>query len=456
MLDSECVDDASSAPPASTRSTPLFGGSPSDDAARTAFIIDGGVALRGALGASGAKNAALPIMAAALLARERVWLERVPRLADVDTLSLVLGHLGVEVKREPDGRVRIETVDDRPVSAPKELVRRMRASVCVLGPLVARRGRAVIPLPGGCAIGRRPVDLHLKGLAALGADVRIDGSYAVVAARRLRGTIVDMAGSRGPTVTGTANLLCAAVVARGRTVLRGAAREPEIEDLGTFLISLGARIDGLGTHELVIDGVDALGGGSYRLIADRIEAATYLLAAAVTGGEVTVEGVQPSHLAAVLATLRRMGAFVEVSDSRVTLAAPQRLRACDVLARPYPDVPTDLQAPLTATLALADGRSHVRDGVFPERFLHVAGLVRMGARIRSLGDVVAIDGVAQLHPATVAAADLRGGAALVLAGLAAPGRTVVRRADHVDRGYDGFAARLTALGGRVTRHCEPR
>ncbi len=415
------------------------------------FRILGGQRLCGTVRASGSKNAALPMMAAAILADGPVRLEGVPRLADVDTLSLLLEQLGVEVQRTEDDALVLRSVDTRPVRADYELVRRMRASFCVLGPLVARRGKAVVSLPGGCNVGPRPVDLHLAGLVALGAELRIEHGYVIARAGRLVGTAVSMAGPRGPTVTGTANILSAAVLAQGRTTITGAAVEPEIVDLGRFLNSLGAKIDGLGTPTLQIDGVRQLAGGCHTVIPDRIEAATLLLAAAITRGEVTVAGTVPGHLEAVLEKLRQAGCRIAVKEDRITLAAAGRPRALEITAEPYPGVPSDVQAQWMALLSLAEGRSTVRDLVFRSRFLHAAELNRLGARIE-LGDAAAvIQGVDQLTGAEVTASDLRASAALVLAGLAAQGETLVHEIQHLDRGYQRLDEKLNLLGADVRR-----
>ena len=415
------------------------------------FRILGGRRLYGTVRAGGSKNAALPMMAAAILADGPVRLEGVPRLADVDTLSLLLEQLGVEVRRTEDDALRLRTVDPQPVRADYELVRRMRASFCVLGPLLARRGKAVVSLPGGCNIGPRPVDLHLAGLVALGADLRIEHGYVIAQAGRLVGTTVPMAGPRGPTVTGTANILSAAVLAEGRTTISGAAVEPEIVDLGRLLNSLGAKIDGLGTPVLQIDGVRRLAGGCHTVIADRIETATLLLAAAITWGEITVTGTVPGHLAAVLGKLAQAGCHIAVQDDRITLTAADRPRALEITAEPYPGVPSDVQAQWMALLSLADGRSTVRDLVFRSRFLHAAELNRLGARIE-LGDAAAVvQGVGHLTGAEVTASDLRASAALVLAGLAAQGETLVHEIHHLDRGYQRLDEKLNLLGADVRR-----
>lgn len=418
------------------------------------FEIAGGARLSGKVRASGAKNAALPIMAASILADGPVRLLGVPHLVDVDTQSLVLGQLGVEVTRQTDDAIQICTVDDQPTRADYDLVRRMRASFCVLGPLVARRGKGVVSLPGGCNIGTRPVDLHLAGLAALGAEVRTEHGYVVAEAERLRGAELQLRGPHGPTVTGTANLLTAATMAEGRSVLIGAATEPEVVDLGNFLISLGADIRGLGSDTIEVHGVDYLAGGEYRIIPDRIEAATLLVAVAITGGAATITGVLPGHLDAVLRTLASAGASLNVGPDWIWISAPQRPRPVDVAALPFPGVPTDVQAQLMALLSLSSGASLVRDNVFPDRFMHVAELNRLGARIERNGAVATVQGVTQLTGATVMASDLRASAALVLAGLAAEGQTTVRRIYHLDRGYEQLEVKLMRLGAKVVRRAE--
>jgi UDP-N-acetylglucosamine 1-carboxyvinyltransferase len=419
------------------------------------FQITGGTPLQGEIRAGGAKNAALPIMAAALLAAEPVRLENVPRLTDVRTQAEVLRCLGMQVAYPDggasDGSMVLETIEARPIRAREDLVRRMRASFCVLGPLLARRGRAMVPLPGGCNIGNRPVDLHLQGLAALGANLRLEHGCVVATARRLTGARIDLRGPHGPTVTGTANVMSAATLARGVTTIHGAAREPEIVDLGRFLTALGARLSGLGTPTIRVEGVDQLGGASHRLLPDRIEAATLLMAVAITGGRATLSGVVPEHLGGVLALLRAAGAQIDVRGDRISIVAADRLRAVDVVARPYPGVPTDVQAQWTALAAVAEGVSTVRDRVFPARFVHVAELNRLGADIACRGGMAVVRGVARLSGARVTAGDLRASAALVLAGLAAEGQTIVDRIHHLDRGYERLDAKLRQLGARIER-----
>ena len=425
----------------------------------------GGVRLEGSVTAGGSKNAALPIMAAAILAAGPVTLARVPDLVDVNTMALLLGHLGVEVKRGLDDRLRIDTVDASATRADYHLVRRMRASFCVLGPLLARRGRGVVSLPGGCNIGTRPVDLHLAGLAALGADIGIEHGYVIAEARQLRGAVLDLAGPLGPTVTGTANVMTAAARARGRTTIRGAAREPEIVDLGQFLNALGAEIEGLGTETIEIRGVEGLSGGEYRVIPDRIETATLLMAAAITGGKATVVGADATHLAAVLEALSQMGCDLSVQGNHIALAAAGRLRGVQIIAEPYPGIPTDLQAAIHGSGVAGPGRSSIGDGVFPDRFMQVAELARLGARIERRAAVATVDGVERLSGASVMASDLRASAALVLAGLAAEGETVIRRIYHLDRGYERLEQKLRQLGagsfGTATKktprsHCRSR
>ena len=413
--------------------------------------ITGGTPLSGTVRVSGSKNAALPIMAASILADESVQLEGIPRLADVDTLSLVLGELGLEVVRTDHGGLTLETVDPSPIRARYELVRQMRASFCVLGPLLARRGRAVVSLPGGCNIGQRPVNLHLKGLAALGAKLRIERGYVVARARRLVGTTIRLSGPRGPTVTGTANVLSAAVLARGVTTILDAAVEPEIVDLGNFLAAMGGRIEGLGTSTLRVTGVKQLSGTTHRVIPDRIEAATLLLAVAITRGRATVTGVVPEHLAAVLDTLARAGFRIDQDKDRVTLTAKCGPRPVDINALPYPGVPTDVQAQWMALLAIGTGRGTVSDRVFPNRFMHVAELNRLGAQIKLRNSTAVITGVERLAGAQVTASDLRASAALILAGLAAEGRTIVHQIHHLDRGYERLDRKLNQLGARITR-----
>ncbi|HEY2881433.1 MAG TPA: UDP-N-acetylglucosamine 1-carboxyvinyltransferase [Pirellulales bacterium] len=419
------------------------------------ITLQGGRPLRGTVCASGSKNATLPIMAATILASESVVLERAPNVADVDTLAFMLGHLGVEVKRHANRSLHLSTVDASPERADFDLVGRMRASFCLLGPLLARRGRAVVALPGGCNLGPRPIDLHLNGLAALGANIRIVDNYVIAEAKSLHGVEMDLSGLRGPTVTGTANILMAAVLARGETTIRNAAREPEVVDLGEFLISLGARIEGLGTSTLHIRGVDELGGGRFEIIPDRIETGTLLLAGAVTSGDVIVDNCRPDHLDAALAVLDDAGVSVDSGTSAtsgrhwIRAAGPWQPLSFHFSALPYPGVPTDLQAQFTALAAIADGQSTIADFVFPQRFAHLDQFQRMGAQISLDRSTAAIDGVDRLRGAEVTATDLRAGAALVLAGLSAQGQTTISQPHHLARGYECLTEKLRSLGADI-------
>jgi UDP-N-acetylglucosamine 1-carboxyvinyltransferase len=321
----------------------------------------------------------------------------------------------------------------------------------VLGPLLARRGRAIVPLPGGCRIGPRPVDLHLAGLAALGADLRIEQGRVIAQSRRLRGARINLRGPRGPTVTGTANVMSAAVLARGVTVIEGAACEPEIVDLGNFLQSLGARIEGLGTATVFVRGVSELSGGEYRIIPDRIEAGTLLIAAAITHGRIMIEDVRPDHLQATLKVLAKAGCRLCIRNSEITLQSPDQLQPFRASALPYPGLPTDLQSQFMALAAVAAGRSSIRDQVFPERFEHARQLRRLGAAVHRRGNGARVEGGRPLHGAAVTACDLRASAALVLAGLAARGETTIRRIHHLDRGYERLEEKLRSLGASISR-----
>ena len=415
------------------------------------FVVQGGTPLRGRVAVSGAKNAALPIMAACLAASEPVTLRRVPQLVDVRTLSQLLQALGLQVDATEDGVLQLATVDEDLCFADYELVRRMRAGICVLGPLLARRGRACVSLPGGCNIGDRPVDLHLKGLSALGADLRIERGYIHARARRLRGAAIYLGGAFGSTVTGTCNVMTAATLADGVTTIEAAACEPEVADLGNFLNSLGAKIEGLGTPFLRVEGVEELRGGEYEIIPDRIEAATLVMAAAQTRGDVIVEGVRVEHLTALVEKLGEIGVQIEPWSDGIRVQAASELRAADCIMLPYPGLPTDVQAQLMALLTSAAGVSILTDKVFPDRFLHLPELVRLGARIRREGSSAIVNGVPRLSGAIVMASDLRASAALVLAALGAQGDSVVRRIYHLDRGYDRLDLKLQHLGAKIAR-----
>jgi UDP-N-acetylglucosamine 1-carboxyvinyltransferase len=415
------------------------------------FVIRGGRPLAGTVSVSGAKNAALPIMAAALAVDGRCTLGNVPDLADIRTQCALLTQLGMRAERQPDGALCIDGVSDQPCVADYELVRRMRAGVCVLGPLLGRRGRACVSLPGGCNIGHRPIDLHLKGLRALGAEIRIERGYVIAEAARLKGASIYLGGPFGSTVTGTCNVMSAAVLAEGTTTIEAAACEPEVVDLGRFLKACGARIDGLGTPTLHIDGVDALHGCDHAIIPDRIEAATLLIAAAITRGCIAVANAAPAQMTAVIEKLREIGVGLRIDGTTIHVDGTGPFAAVDCTALPHPAIPTDVQAQFTALLAAADGISLVTDKVFPDRFMHVSELARMGARIRREGPSAIISGPTRLSGASVMASDLRASAALVLAALAADGPSVVRRIYHLDRGYERLESKLRQLGADVER-----
>lgn len=416
-----------------------------------AMLLEGGVRLKGRVRAAGAKNAALPIMASAILADGPLRLTNVPDLADIRTMTRLLAKLGVAVTRGDDGAMTLKRRRRLRNVAPYDIMRTMRAGVCVLGPLVARRGEAEVSMPGGCAIGDRPVDLHLKGLRALGAKLTVEHGYIMGKARRLRGAEMYLGGPFGSSVTGTANVLMAAVLADGETVIDCAACEPEVQDLAACLQKMGAQIDGVGSPRLVIRGVDRLTGCEHSVIPDRIEAGTLLLAGVATRGDVTVEGARWADLLSLVNTLREAGVNVEHYDDTIRVRAPRRPRSVDVTTLPFPGFPTDLQAQMMATLTVADGISVVTEKIYPDRFMHVAELGRMGARIRKEGSTAVVHGVRGLSGAPVMASDLRASAALVIAGLMAEGQTRVRRIYHLDRGYDRLEQKLAHLGASVRR-----
>jgi UDP-N-acetylglucosamine 1-carboxyvinyltransferase len=416
------------------------------------FVVRGGRPLQGKVAVSGAKNAALPIMACALSAEGTTTLWNVPHLVDVATLTQLLQSLGMRVQRLPEGELELEVQEETHSVAAYDLVRRMRASVCVLGPLLARRGQACVSLPGGCNIGDRPIDLHLKGLRALGAEIRVERGYVIAQADRLRGADIFLGGPFGSTVTGTCNVMAAATLAEGITTIEAAACEPEVADLGRYLNAMGAKISGLGTPFLTIEGVKQLQGATHAVIPDRIEAATLMMAAAITGGEVELENVEISHLTAVLEKLREIGVtFESTSQDTVIVKRTGAIHPADCVALPYPGIPTDVQAQLMALLTRAEGMSVITDKVFPDRFLHGPELVRLGASLRREGPSAIIHGVRQLSGACVMASDLRASAALLIAALAAEGESVIRRIYHLDRGYDRLEVKLNHLGASIQR-----
>ena len=411
------------------------------------FVIDGPVRLSGEVAVSGAKNAALPCLAACLLTAEPVRLTNLPNVADIRTLRKLLQHVGARV--ETDGSsATIETRTIGSADAPYDLVKTMRASVLVLGPLLARSGSVRVSLPGGCAIGVRPINLHLSALEKLGAEVRLDHGYVEAKAARLRGAQIDF---DTVTVTGTENVMLAATVASGTTRLGNAAREPEVVDLARMLNGMGAKIAGAGTETIVIEGVERLHGVSHPVIPDRIEAGTYALAAAATRGEVTIRNCAPEHLTALTTRLAATGVCLEASGDTLRLRAPEPLRSHDVATAPYPGFPTDLQAQWMALAAGMEGVATITETIFENRFQHVAELVRMGARVRLEGRWAVVEGPSRLTGARVMASDLRASAALAIAALAAEGETTIERVYHLDRGYERMEEKLTALGANVRR-----
>ena len=409
--------------------------------------ITGGLPLRGEVPVSGAKNAALPILCAALLAADTLEIGNVPRLHDVATTLKLLGQMGARCERDGD-RV---SIDASPVVTPEaryELVRTMRASILVLGPLLARFGEARVALPGGCAIGQRPVDQHIKGLQAMGAQIAIEHGDVVARASRLKGAriVTDMV-----TVTGTENLMMAATLADGETVIENAAREPEVVDLAAALVAMGARIEGAGTDRIVIRGVERLHGGSHRVMADRIEAGTFLCAAAATRGEVVLTGAEPATMDATLEKLREMGAQIECGADTIRLRMSRRPQAVNLRTAPYPGFATDMQAQFMAVDCVAEGTGVITETIFENRFMHVLELQRLGADITIEGNTAIVRGVSGLSGAGVMATDLRASAGLVIAGLVAEGETVVDRIYHLDRGYERMEDKLVGLGARIER-----
>jgi UDP-N-acetylglucosamine 1-carboxyvinyltransferase len=411
--------------------------------------ITGGVRLAGDVQISGAKNAALPILCAALLSDRPVLLDNVPHLNDVTTTVKLLRRMGVEITFHDGVRLEVDAGGVSECLAPYELVKTMRASILVLGPLLARFGRADVSLPGGCAIGARPVDLHVSGLKALGADITIENGYIRARAQRLRGArlVLDTV-----TVTGTENLMMAAALADGESVIENAAREPEVVDLANFLVAMGARIEGAGTDTIAIEGVDRLGGAEYAVMPDRIETGTYLVAAAITGGRVRARRTRPELVDAVLQKLTLAGATVTRGEDWVEVdMAGRRPLAVDIKTAPFPGFPTDMQAQFCALDAIAEGTASITETIFENRFQHALELNRMGADLAIQGNTVISRGVDQLAGAPVMATDLRASASLVLAGLAAEGTTVVDRIYHIDRGYESLEEKLALLGARIRR-----
>jgi UDP-N-acetylglucosamine 1-carboxyvinyltransferase len=413
------------------------------------LIIHGGGPLEGEICISGAKNAALPILAATLLTDQTMCIQNVPHLHDITTTMALLGGMGSELTVDEKLNIEVNNAGIGNFYAPYELVKTMRASILVLGPLLGRYGRADVSLPGGCAIGSRPVNLHISGLEAMGADISVEGGYIRAQAKRLKGArlTMDMV-----TVTGTENLMMAASLAEGESVIENAAREPEVVDLAECLNSMGAKIEGAGTDRILIQGVESLHGTSHSILPDRIETGTYLVAATMAGGRVKLKHTRPDLLDAVLAKLREAGAQIEIEDSAISLTMNEkRPRAVDVLTSPFPGFPTDMQAQFTALNCIAEGSGAITENVFENRFMHVQELQRMGAEVKVQGNVAICRGVKQLTGAPVMATDLRASASLVLAGLVAQGDTTVDRIYHIDRGYETIEEKLQQLGATIKR-----
>ena len=413
------------------------------------LIINGGIPIDGEIRISGAKNAALPILAASLLTAAPVQISNIPHLQDVTTMVSLLGQMGVKITLDERSNIEIEAIKLASCSAPYDLVRTMRASILVLGPLLSRFGEAEVSLPGGCAIGTRPVDQHLKGLEAMGATISIADGYIKAKAKRLRGAsiVMDMV-----TVTGTENLMMAATLAKGQTVIHNAACEPEVEDLANFLNVLGAKVTGAGTTTIVIDGVDELGGGRYHVLPDRIETGTYLAGAIITGGKIKVKDTRPDLLDAVLLKFEETGAQIDTGPDWIFLDMKgKRPRAVNVSTAPYPAFPTDMQAQMMAVNTIAEGSGIITETIFENRFMHAQELQRMGADISLKGNTAICVGTDKLHGAPVMATDLRASASLVLAGLAASGETSIDRIYHIDRGYECIEEKLAQLGARIHR-----
>jgi UDP-N-acetylglucosamine 1-carboxyvinyltransferase len=413
------------------------------------ILVHGGHSLSGVVKISGSKNSALPILAATLLTKEPCVIHHVPDLSDIHYMLQILSHLGAQVERA-SGTVTVQAEKIRTI-APYDIVRKMRASVCVLGPLLGREKEATVSLPGGCVIGDRPIDLHLKGFEALNAAHRVEQGNVKVFAGQLRGSKVSLRGSLGPTVLGTDNVMMAATLADGVTVIEDAAAEPEVVDLASFLNKMGAKITGAGTPTIVIEGVKELHGATHEVIPDRIEAGTFLVAAAIAGREVTLRRVQPQHLDTVISSLNDSGFKTSTAGSALTLHGNGAPKALNLTTEPYPGFPTDMQAQMCALLSRTGGLSSISETVFPQRFMHVSELKRMGADIELKGSTALIKGVEKLSGAPVMASDLRASAALVLAGLKADGVTEVNRVYHIDRGYESIDEKLNGLGAQIER-----
>ncbi|NUO09962.1 MAG: UDP-N-acetylglucosamine 1-carboxyvinyltransferase [Candidatus Brocadia sp.] len=415
------------------------------------IVIDGGNRLEGSVRINGAKNAALPIMAACLLLHGPSRIKGIPNIVDIQTQSDILRNLGGEVKKAEDGTLEIlfrDGENNDKFTAPYELVRKMRASICVLGPLLSKRRRAKVSYPGGCVIGQRPIDLHIKGLTALGAQIETTEGYVNASADRLIGTKISFTGK---TVLGTCNVMTAAVLAEGTTTIEYAACEPEVQDLANFLNKAGAKITGIGENKLIIEGVQELHGVDYEIIPDRIEAGTFIIAGAITKGNITLENARAEHLGAVIDKLQEIGVEITASDNTITVKGNDAYHAVDLMTLPYPGMPTDMQAQFMALLSVVEGKSIISEKIFPDRFIHAAELRRMGADIRVDGPSAIIRGTPFLSGTEVMISDLRAGAGLVLAGLVAKGTTQIHRIYHLDRGYERLEERLSRLGAAIKR-----
>ena len=412
-------------------------------------MIKGGRPLEGEIGISGAKNAALPILAATLLADDPVNISNVPHLHDITTTISLLAQMGSELTVDERMNLEIDSTNIKEFFAPYELVKTMRSSILVLGPLLAKYGRADVSLPGGCAIGSRPVNIHLQGLRSMGADIQVEGGYIRATAKKLKGVHLTM---DIVTVTGTENLMMAASLAEGMTILENAAREPEVSDLANCLISMGAKIKGAGTDRIEIEGVDTLSGTDYKIMPDRIETGTYLVAAAMTGGKIKLKGTRPELLDAVLSKLIEAGASIDTDEHSISLdMGGRRPKAVDIHTVPFPGFPTDMQAQFTAMNCVATGSGAITESVFENRFMHIQELQRMGADLKLEGNTAISTGVDALEGAPVMATDLRASASLVLAGLVAEGDTIVDRIYHIDRGYETIEEKMTQLGAQIRR-----
>lgn len=414
------------------------------------IIIKGGRPLKGKVKISGSKNAILPILAATLLTNETSKIHGVPNLWDVHTMVKILRALGVRVKWNKN-TLTVAPGKYSGYVAPYKYVSTMRASICVLGALLAKHKKAEVSLPGGCVIGIRPIDLHLKGLKALGAEVKLSHGYIRISAKKLKGNDIYLGGSFGSSVLATANVMMAAVKAKGKTIIENAAAEPEIVDLALFLNKMGAKISGHGSHTITIEGVKELGGASHTVIPDRIEAGTYMIAAAITGGDIRIEGVRPDHVGAVIDKLKQAGVKITKTAGKIRVRKQGPLNPVDVTTLSYPGFPTDMQAQMMALMSIVPGISIITEKIYPERFMHAAELNRMGSDIGLEGPSAIIKGVKKLSGAPIMASDLRASAALVLAGLAAQGQTEISRIYHLDRGYENMEEKLSALGADIKR-----